>query len=82
MRCSVIIPLHNEEATVRSALPSFLDSLPAEVSGTLAEVLLVENGSTDGTREEAERLANRYPGLVRVSSIARPSYGSAIRHGI
>lgn len=82
MRCSVIVPLHNEEATVRTALPAFLDNLPREVSEALAELLLVENGSTDRTREEAGLLAARYPGLVRVCSIARASYGSAIRHGI
>lgn len=82
MRCSVIVPLHNEAATVRMALPAFLDKLPREVSDMLGEVLLVENGSTDGTREEAGRLAARYPGLVRVISIEQASYGSAIRHGI
>lgn len=82
MRCSVIVPLHNEKATVGTALPAFLDALPREVSETLTEVLLVENGSTDGTRDEALRLTRRYPGLVRVNSIDRASYGGAIRHGI
>jgi glycosyltransferase involved in cell wall biosynthesis len=82
MRCSVIIPVHNEESTIRLGLPAFLDHLPREIAGALAEVLLVENGSTDGTRAEAGRLATRYPGLVRVSSIARASYGAALRHGI
>jgi glycosyltransferase involved in cell wall biosynthesis len=78
----VIIPLHNEASTVRTVLPVFLEQLPAEAREVLAEILLVENGSTDATRSEAERLASTSAGLVRVHSIPNAGYGSAIRHGI
>jgi hypothetical protein len=42
----------------------------------------VENGSTDGTLRACYRLQQSYPELIRVLSIARASYGEAIKQGI
>jgi glycosyltransferase involved in cell wall biosynthesis len=82
MRYSIIIPVHNEAAILGTAIPALLDALSADIRSVLGEVLLVENGSSDTSREEADRLVIRYPGLVRVLTIGRAGYGSAIRHGI
>jgi hypothetical protein len=42
----------------------------------------VENGSTDGTLRACYRLRQIYPDLIKVLSIARASYGEAIKQGI
>lgn len=81
MRYSIVIPAHNE-ACVDEFVTDFLRALPPEVRSVLHEVVLVENGSSDGTPEACRRLAAAHPGLVRALSTARPSYGEAIRQGM
>jgi len=46
-----------------------------------AELILCENGSTDGTRETLARLVERYP-QVRLETLDHASYGSALKRGI
>lgn len=56
MRCSVIIPAYNSEATIAFCLESILNqSLPKEDY----EVILVDDGSTDDTRKVAENFPIR-----------------------
>jgi 2-polyprenyl-3-methyl-5-hydroxy-6-metoxy-1,4-benzoquinol methylase len=52
---TVLIPCRNEKANVEAAvarLPSF---------GEHQEIIFVEGGSTDGTREEIQRMMEKYP---------------------
>src|ERR1700752_2569448 len=61
---SVVIPTYNRVRKVSSALESVLaQSYPS------FEVILVDDGSDDGTREEIERLTGE-----------RPSSSSAVRY--
>jgi glycosyltransferase involved in cell wall biosynthesis len=57
---SVVIPCRN----AASHLPKLLDALAQESPGVSWEVVVVDNGSTDGTRTVAERRADTLP--VRV----------------
>ncbi|MEE0956344.1 MAG: glycosyltransferase family 2 protein [Eubacterium sp.] len=59
---SVIIPAYNAEKTLFSAVGSVLPVLPYGH----VEVLIVENGSTDKTGEEAENLVLAYGDPVRL----------------
>ena len=60
---SLIIPAYN-------AMPYFtrcLDSLEGQTLGTdRMEIILIDDGSTDGTAEEADRRAAEHPSLYRV----------------
>ena len=58
----------------------FIQTLPHDI--VLTEILLVENGSTDGTLQACYRLQQRFPEQIRVLSIARASYGEAIKQGM
>lgn len=56
MKLSVIIPIYNAEKTLNRCLDSLLSQVPAD-----AECLLVNDGSTDGSREICLGYAQKYP---------------------
>jgi dolichol-phosphate mannosyltransferase len=58
MKLSVIIPVYNEESTVLEILKR-VQSVPVE-----KEIIVVDDGSTDGTREMLEQL--HFPSIQRV----------------
>jgi glycosyltransferase involved in cell wall biosynthesis len=75
MLVTVVMPAYNEvdylEAAVRAVV----------AAPTVTEVVVVENGSTDGTAALATRLAAEDP-TVRALSLGRPDYGGALREGL
>ena len=74
---SVVVPIYNEAATVRTALDAILAK---SVPGWSLEIILVESNSTDGTRD----LVRPYAGHPRVKLILedRPrGKGHAVRAG-
>jgi glycosyltransferase involved in cell wall biosynthesis len=80
MEYSIVIPAHNEAANLELFVSEFVRNLPQDV--VLAEIVLVENGSKDDTLQACYRLQQSFPKLIRVLSIARGSYGEAIKHGM
>lgn len=76
---SIIIPAHNEENRLPRSLEqifSFLERQPYE-----AEVLVIENGSTDRTLEVAQSFAGMH-GNLRVVHEAGRGKGLAVRRGM
>lgn len=59
MKFSVVVPVYN----VIAFLPACLDSLEAQDVG-LAQIVLVDDGSTDGSGDICDAFANRVPGTV------------------
>ncbi len=73
---SVIIPVFNRPAQLVAAVESVLgQTLPA------AEILIVDDGSTDETPAVAGQLSSRHPGLVRIISQANAGVGVAREAG-
>ena len=75
---SVVVPAHNEAPYLRVAVEALVDGLRAR--GAIFEVLVVENGSLDGTWQVASSLAEGRPEL-RVLSLRQANYGAALRNG-
>lgn len=76
---SIIIPAHNEESRLPPSLEKidrFLQTQPYE-----AEVIIVENGSTDRTVEVSEAFAATHP-YVRVISATVRGKGLAVKEGM
>ncbi len=74
-RLSVIVPVYNEVKTVEQILDRLLATqLPLEI-------ILVDDGSTDGTREELPSLESRYPIRVIYHEHNRGK-GAAVRTGL
>lgn len=80
----VVVPARDEAGVLPSGLPSLL----AQEYPGRAEVIVVDDGSTDGTGELARGLAGRHGGLpLTVTSPGEPPRGWtgklwAVRHGI
>ncbi|MFI6463857.1 glycosyltransferase [Streptomyces sp. NPDC050538] len=80
----VVVPARDEAAVLPESLPSLL----AQDYPGRAEIFLVDDGSSDGTRELARALASRHGGLpLTVDSPGEPPAGWtgklwAVRHGI
>jgi glycosyltransferase involved in cell wall biosynthesis len=79
-RLSWFFPAHNEEANLEGLVQEALETLP-----TLAdefEIIAVNDGSRDRTREIADRLAAEHPGVVRaIHHDVNRGYGGALRSG-
>ena len=71
MTASVVIPTRNRAAQLRATLGSVI----AEAEGAGAEVVVVDNGSTDGTPALLAEFAAASPGRVR--TIVEPEPGAA-----
>ncbi|MDR0965037.1 MAG: glycosyltransferase [Myxococcales bacterium] len=83
-RLSIVIPVFNEAALLESAVHAFLEALDAADLGVgdRLELILAENGSTDGTAMLVDALAAESQGRVRALHIGAPNYGRALREGI
>ena len=82
MQYTIVIPVHNESSNIDALVTKFVESLPIEFAPILKEIIIVENGSTDGTLEICRSLEQRFPNLIRIVSIPRGSYGEAIKLGM
>ncbi len=71
---SVIIPVHNAEAFVEETAASVLNQTYRNL-----ELLLVEDGSTDGSWEVLKRLAERDP-RIRILQMEHPSGAAKTRN--
>jgi hypothetical protein len=69
---SVVIVTYNSAATVESCLASLASG------GAEAEVVVVDNASTDGT---AELVAERYPGVRLIASRTNEGFGRGVNRG-
>ena len=78
MRLSILVPLYNEEEFIGPLLQRVLDApLP---DGMDREIIVVDDGSTDGSAEIAEELARCHPDCIRVLRHERNhGKGAAIR---
>ncbi len=73
---SIVVPVHNEAEFLPIGLADLIKVVDAVDPD--AEVILVENGSTDGTAEMARQIGK---GRVKVICLDTPDYGEAMRAG-
>ena len=76
-RVSAVVPTYNRAHLVGEAIRSVLaQSLP------VCEVIVVDDGSTDGTKEAVGRLSDANPGLIRYIRQENAGPGAARNRGI
>jgi glycosyltransferase involved in cell wall biosynthesis len=74
---SVVVPVYNEAAFLPRALPALITAMDSVDESY--EILIVENGSTDGSAATAVSVAGNSP--VKVLSLDTADYGEAMHHG-
>ena len=76
MRVSVLVPVHNERQTLKTIVERVVTVAKPH------EVIIVDDGSTDGSRQVAEALRKTYSTTVRVIAHTRNrGKGAAIISG-
>lgn len=77
---SIIVPAYNEERR----LPETLERIAAYVraSGREAEILVVDDGSTDGTAAVAESFRDKFGAIRVLSNGVNRGKGYSVRHGM
>jgi glycosyltransferase involved in cell wall biosynthesis len=74
LELTVVMPCLNEAATIGTCIRKAMDSI--ERLGIAGEVVIADNGSTDGSQQIAEELG------ARVVPVERRGYGAALTGGI
>jgi glycosyltransferase involved in cell wall biosynthesis len=76
MKLSVVMPIYNESATLRQVVERVL-AVPLEL-----ELICVDDGSRDGSREILAELQARYPQMRVLLQPQNMGKGAALRRGI
>jgi glycosyltransferase involved in cell wall biosynthesis len=76
MKTSVVMPIYNERATLREVVHQVL-AVPLDL-----ELLCVDDGSTDGSREILSQLQLEHPQIRATMQPRNMGKGAAIRRGI
>jgi glycosyltransferase involved in cell wall biosynthesis len=79
MNLSVVLPCYNEELNIESAVRDVAQWMnSAAING---EIIVVDDGSKDGSPAILERLSKEFPNLRIVTHRKNGGYGIAIRSG-
>lgn len=77
MKLSVIVPVYKAEKTLRQCVDSLLAQTMADL-----EIILVNDGSPDGSAAILEEYAARFPEKIRTKTLANGGQGRARNFGI
>ena len=73
---SIAVPCYNSEAYMEKCIDSLL------VGGEEVEILIVDDGSKDGTTEIADRYQEKYPTIVKAIHQENKGHGGAVNTGV
>lgn len=76
---TVVLPAHNEEGNIRNTVDNCVSYLEKNIGDY--EVVVVNDGSSDRTREIVAEISSSNPNVVLVNHEINKGYGSALRSG-
>lgn len=79
---SVVFPAFNEEANIELSVVSARRAMSKFFAEDKIEIIVVDDGSTDGTRKVLDRLGARYPNVQPIHHAKNKGYGAALRTGL
>jgi dolichyl-phosphate beta-glucosyltransferase len=77
---SVVVPAFNEEARIGATLTRMSAYFAAQ--SYAVEILVVDDGSTDGTRDVVQKLVAQHPEIYLLTYSENRGKGHAVRYGI
>jgi glycosyltransferase involved in cell wall biosynthesis len=77
---SVVLPAFNEEGNIRAVVEDAYRHMPE--FAPVFEIIVVNDGSKDSTREICDRLAEEFPDVRVVHHPRNRGYGAALKSGI
>src|SRR5437762_2100604 len=80
MKLSIVIPVHNEEASIRDGVIEIYAALQA--SNIPHEIVVVNDNSKDKTEEILQSLKEEVPSLQYISNPGAKGFGYAVRVGL
>jgi dolichol-phosphate mannosyltransferase len=79
MKLSIIIPVYNEENSIEEIVERVVATSFEEIK---KEIIISNDGSTDGTYQIIQKLKTKYPEIVTYHSPTNLGKGAAVRLGI
>ncbi|MEA2162311.1 MAG: hypothetical protein QOK37_438 [Thermoanaerobaculia bacterium] len=79
-RITIILLAHNEAASIQAEIAAFREEVLARLP--LSELIVAEDGSSDGTRERIEAVQQHYHNLRIVGGAERLGYTAAVRNAV
>jgi glycosyltransferase involved in cell wall biosynthesis len=80
LNLSIVIPAFNEERRLPKAIEQIGCYLSARTLG--AEIIVVDDGSSDATPKLIESYGGKFPGLRLISNDVNRGKGFSVRHGV
>jgi len=77
---SIVVPVYNEEKRIKGSVEKIEEYFSN--NGWLAEVILVDDGSKDGTEEETKALLKMYTNLKVLKNGKNSGKGFSIKRGV
>ncbi|MGH7158050.1 MAG: glycosyltransferase family 2 protein [Candidatus Saccharimonadales bacterium] len=78
-KLSVVMPCYNEKNTIEKIID---EVLAVDLGSTKKEIIIVDDGSKDGTRDILEQLADKHKNLKLVFQKVNQGKGAALKKGI
>lgn len=79
MQLSVIIPVYNEKNTISAVVERVKDAARKDFGG--AEIIIVNDGSSDGTKDILDEICKQTPGVITINLEKNQGKGAALRMG-
>lgn len=76
---SIVMPCYNEKATIREIIAEVMD---VDLGVTKKEIIIVDDGSKDGTRDILKKLADQHKNIKLLFQEVNQGKGAALKRGI
>jgi glycosyltransferase involved in cell wall biosynthesis len=78
-KLSIVMPCYNEKNTIEKILEEVMD---VSLGATKKEIIIVDDGSKDGTRDLLKKLAKNNPSIKLIFQEHNQGKGAALKRGI